>query len=107
MAWDYGRYELQCLCASCHETETNTRDRLAETIASLSFDELEQLAGYAEGLFCLKLTGEEEIALGRAVRSANEFEGLCDAMHLSFSEALPLCTSTTTRLDFIELHKKH
>lgn len=106
MAWDYGPDELVCLCASCHEAETNLRERLAEKITLLSFDEIEKLVGYAEGLFCLSLSGNEEFASGPAIKSATEFEGICDAMNLTFAEASHLCNLEAIRRDFILLHRK-
>jgi hypothetical protein len=50
--WEYPNESLHCLCEKCHETVTNTQNRLNDQIRKLCqrYDCLQMLLGYALGI---------------------------------------------------------
>lgn len=50
MPWEYADHELQALCVDCHEEITHVRARLDEALAELDAGDIEEIAGFADGL---------------------------------------------------------
>lgn len=50
MPWDYSDTELACLCETCHYAETEVRALIAASMSRLTYFQLGELLGFAEGL---------------------------------------------------------
>lgn len=96
MPWEYSDEELITLCETCHERETNVRQRLSAGLAKLDADFIDQVVGYVTGLVLLielsearPRPGFENVCLEKVgVESAEQATGLGHILGLSGYESM-------------------
>jgi hypothetical protein len=49
--WEYPNTSLLCLCEECHTLYKNQKDKLNKLIGFLGFSDIEELSGYAQGIY--------------------------------------------------------
>lgn len=96
--WDYADHELECLCEKCHEQNHQWRSRLDEALAmdGNTGTELEQVAGYAEGLHWRHYGPDPDASI--QIMSPEHASGVCDAFGDLFWEDVVRATDKENRI---------